>query len=82
MTLPDILDGVSKLGTLGLALLALYAFLTERIVPRGRLDEVRADKQEALELARAASTATERLADAVEARNKLEAERRAEERMR
>lgn len=72
MTLKEIIDAVSALGTLGFALLAVYAFLTERIVPRGRLDETRADRKEALDLAREAIAANERLADAVEARNRLE----------
>ncbi len=77
MSLKEILDAVSALGTLGFALLAVYAFLTERIVPKSRLDEQRADKQEAIELARHAVQQAERLADAVEMRNRLEAEREA-----
>ena len=72
MTLKDILDAVSTLGTLGFALLSVYAFLTERVVPRSRLDEQREDKREAIELAKSAIASNERLADAVEARNLLE----------
>jgi hypothetical protein len=79
VTLKDFIDAVSTLGTLGFALLAVYAFLTERIVPRGRLEEKerqceaqRVEKKEALDLARAAIVSNEHLADAVEARNRLD----------
>lgn len=72
MSLKEIVDAVSTLGTLGFALLAVYAFLTERVVPRGRLDEQRADRKEALDMARDAIASNERLADAVEARNRLD----------
>lgn len=72
MTLEQIIDGVSRLGALGFALMAVYAFLTERIVPRSRLDEQRQDKKEAIELAKASVAAQERLADAIEAGNRLE----------
>lgn len=75
MTAKDILDIVSGAGTLGFAVLAIYAFLTERIVPLSRLEEQRREKREAMDLARASITSMDRLADAVEARNKLEAER-------
>ncbi len=75
MNFKEIVDAVSALGTLGFALLAVYAFLTEKIVPRSRLDEQRADKQEAMDLARQSVQQQERLADAVEARNQLEAAR-------
>jgi hypothetical protein len=71
----QLVDAVSKLGALGFALLTVYAFLKELIVPRGRLDEQRADKKEAMDLALKAIAANERLADAVEARNQLEAAR-------
>jgi hypothetical protein len=72
LTFKEIIDAVSTLGTLGFALLAVYAFLRELIVPRSRLDEQRADKKEAIELARGAIAAQERLADAVEAGNQLD----------
>jgi hypothetical protein len=59
----------------------VYAFLTERIVPRGRLDEKerqgeaqRVEKLEALKLARDAIASNERLAAALEARNQAELE--------
>lgn len=66
MSLKEIIDAASTLGALGFALLALYAFLTERIVPRSRLDEQRADKREANQLAKEAIASNERLADATE----------------
>jgi hypothetical protein len=79
MDLQQIIDAVSTLGTLGFALLAVYALLSERVVPKGRLDEKneqiaehRAEKKEALDLAREAIANNQRLADAVEARNRLE----------
>jgi len=75
LTLKEIIDAVSTLGTLGFALVAVYAFLTERVVPRGRLEEKKADQQEAMELARSAIASMNRLADAVEARNQLDAAR-------
>ena len=75
MSLKELVDTVSALGVLGFALLAIYAFLTEKVVPRSRLDEQREDKKEAMALARESVAAQERLADAVEARNQLEAAR-------
>ena len=72
MSFKEVIDAVSALGTLGFALLAVYAFLTEKVVPKSRLDEQRQDKQEAMELARESIRQQERLADAVEARNRLE----------
>jgi multidrug resistance efflux pump len=75
VTFKEIVDAVSALGTLGFALLAVYAFLTEKVVPRSRLDEQRADKKEAMDLARASVAQQERLATAVEERNRLEAAR-------
>ena len=75
MTFKEVVDAVSALGTLGFALLAVYAFLTEKVVPKSRLDEQREDKKEAMDLARESIRQQERLADAVEARNQLEAAR-------
>jgi hypothetical protein len=81
VSLKEIIDAVSTLGTLGFALLAVYAFLTERIVPRGRLDEKerqceaqRVEKLEALKLARDAIATNERRAAALDARNPAELE--------
>jgi hypothetical protein len=75
MDFKQVVDAVSALGTLGFALLAVYAFLTEKVVPRSRLDEQRADKKEAMDLARASVAQQERLATAVEERNRLESAR-------
>lgn len=75
MSLKELLDAASTLGTLGFALLSVYAFLTERVVPAGRLADKEAARKEAMDIARAAVAANERLADALEARNRLEAAR-------
>lgn len=86
MTLKDFVDAVSTLGTLGFALLAVYAFLTKKIVPWGwvqqiidllneKINELRIDKKEALDLAREAIASNKRLADAWEASNRLETAR-------
>lgn len=72
----EALELIQAGGTLAFALLALGALITERVVPRGRLDEMRTDKREAMDIARQSIAAQERLADAVEARNQLERERR------
>ena len=80
MSLKEIIDAISTLGTLGFALLAVYAFLTERVVPRSRLEEQRDDKKEAIELAKSAIAANERLADAVEEGNRLDKAREQAER--
>lgn len=72
MDLKQFLDAVSTLGALGFAILAVYALVTERVVPRGRLDDQKADKKEAMDLAQQSVAAMDRLADAVEARNRLE----------
>lgn len=79
MTPKDILDLLSGAGTLGFAVLAIYAFLTERIVPGSRLEEQRQEKKEALDLLRASIASMDRLSDAVEARNRLEEARMAAE---
>ena len=71
----EILDVLSGAGVLGFAVLAIYAFLTERIVPLSRLEEQRREKKEALDLARTSIASMDRLSAAVEARNELEAER-------
>jgi hypothetical protein len=75
----QIVDAVSTLGTLGFALLAVYAFLSRKLVTMGELEEAqktilyeRTQKEHAIELARQAIASGDRLADAVEARNQLE----------
>lgn len=70
MSLKELIDAVSTLGTLGFALVAVYAFLTEKVVPRRRLDEMRIDKDKALAVADKAIDGLERLADLEEAREK------------
>ena len=72
MDFQQIVEAISTLGTLGFALIALWALVREWVVPKSRLDEQRADKKEAMDLAKEAIAAGERLADAVEARNRLE----------
>ena len=72
MDFQQVVEAVSTLGTLGFALIALYAFITERVVPRSRLDEQREDKKEAMRMAQEAIAAAERVAEAVEAKNRLD----------
>jgi len=67
MNFQEFIEAISTLGTLGFALVAVFAFLTERVVPKARLDEKERDRQEAMALARAAIASNERLADALEA---------------
>lgn len=65
------------LGPLGLTVGLLFLFwlmLTERLIPKGRLEDQKAATREALDIAREANSALDRMADAVEQRNKLEAE--------
>lgn len=78
----DIFDFLQAAGTLGGALILIGALYTERLIPRSRLDEQRAEKKEAIELLRQSITAMDRLSDAVEARNRLEEQRLAMERER
>lgn len=83
MTLKDVIDTVSTLGTLGFALLAVYAFATnrlhsdaemkERLADKDRqIEEHKAEKREAMQIARESIASNERLADSVESRNRLE----------
>lgn len=83
MTLKDVIDTVSTLGALGFALLAVYAFFTnrlhsdaelkERLADRDRqIEEQKMEKREAFALARESIASTDRLSDAIEARNRLE----------
>lgn len=86
MTLKDILDAVTTLGTLGFALVALYAFfagkvhsdqeLKDRLAAKdATIEYERAQKEQAVEMTKAALASHDRLADAVEARNELDRER-------
>lgn len=66
------------LGPLGLTaglLFLMYLFVSERVIPRGRLDDQKTATKEALDIARQANSALDRMADAVEARNKLDTEK-------
>ena len=74
MGLEQLLQLLSGGGTLGFAIFIIWLFMTEKIVPKGRLDDQKVLTKEALDLARSSVAANERLADAFEARN--EAERR------
>lgn len=60
---PEYVDGLRELGFFGLAVLAVWAFYTDRIVPGKR-------HTEAMEGWKQSTTAVNRLADALEARNK------------
>lgn len=79
MTFEAILQALSGLGALGAAAIIIWGFLTERIVPKGRLDDQKLLTKEAIEGWKASVSANERLADAWEARNAAET-RFAEER--
>ena len=87
MDFQQIVEAISTLGTLGFALIALWALVREWVVPKSRLDEQRADKKEAMDLAREAiassdraNDAAERVAKAVEEKNRLDAAREQAER--
>ena len=86
MTVKELLDVVSTAGALGFMVIAVWAFATGRIVPIGTVREQashftniveyeREQKRDALEVARAALESHDRLADAVEERNRLDRER-------
>ena len=82
LTPKDVFDFLQTAGTLGGALILIWALYTERLVPRGRLDEQRNEKKEALDLARGSIASMDRLSDALEAGNRLEEQRRQLERER
>lgn len=66
------------LGPLGLTvglLILVWFLVTEKVVPKGRLDDQKNATKDALDIARAANDSLDRMADAVEARNQLDAER-------
>lgn len=66
------------LGPLGLTaglLILVWLFVTEKIVPRGRLSDQKDATKDALDIARQANDALDRMANAVETRNNLDAER-------
>lgn len=87
MTFKELTDAVSTLGVVGFALAAVYAFVWEKVFPKGAVDRLlamleieRAEKKEAVQLAREAIAANSAMADAVEERNRLEAAREMAER--
>lgn len=66
------------LGPLGLTaglLFLVWLFVTERVVPKGRLDDQKEQTKDALDIARQANESLDRMASAVEARNQLDTER-------
>ena len=66
------------LGPLGLTaglLFLVWLFVTEKVVPKGRLDDQKQATKEALDIARQANESLDRMANAIEARNQLDAER-------
>lgn len=74
--LARIIDVLDKLSTLGFLGLAVWAFLTERIVPKGRLDDQKTQTKEAIDGWKELTKSVDRLGDIWEARNEAE-ERRA-----
>jgi hypothetical protein len=73
MNLAELFQMISTGGALAFAIWMIWLFLSEKIVPRGRLDDQKDLTQEALDGWKAANSANERLADAWEARNAAEA---------
>ncbi len=73
MPLDQLLQLINTGGTLAFAIYMFWLFLSERIVPKGRLDDQKALTKEAVDGWRASVAANERLADAFEARNEAEA---------
>lgn len=74
--LPQLLG---PLGTLVLALIVIWALVSERVVPRGRLDEKERDRAELSTLLDKALSLGEHVSSAAEDRNRLDrlaAERR------
>jgi hypothetical protein len=82
VSLPQILEIIQTGGTLAFALVGLWAFVTGRVQPRHVVEDrdktiayERAQKDRAFEMARAAQASHDRLANAVEARNRIEEDR-------
>ena len=72
MDLQAIFQLVSTGGALGMALWMLSLLISEKLVPKGRLDDQKALTKDALDGWKQANDANERLADAWEARNAAE----------
>jgi hypothetical protein len=75
VSVKEILDVLSTAGALGFMAIALWAFATGRVVPLSMLEYERKQKDEALSVTKAALESHDRLADAVEERNRLDRER-------
>lgn len=76
--MPDQTTLTLLLGPLGLTaglLILVWLFVSEKVVPKGRLDDQKEATKEALLIAHEANESLDRMADAVEARNNLDAER-------
>lgn len=78
ITLPQVFDLIDTITTVGLLILIVWGFLTERVVPKGRLDDQKEITKEAIAGWRESTKAVDRMADAWDARN--EAEERASNR--
>lgn len=78
ISLPDLFDLIDTITTVGLLILIVWGFLTERVVPKGRLDDQKETTKEAIAGWRESTKAVDRMADAWDARN--EAEERASHR--
>lgn len=70
LTIPS--DPLSLLSTLGFPTVAVILLVREIVVPKGRLDDQKALTAEALAGWKAQTDATNRIATAVEERNKLD----------
>ncbi len=68
----SIFQAISTGGALAMAIWLIYLLMTEKLIPKGRLDDQKAQTKEALDGWRQANSANERLADAWEARNAAE----------
>lgn len=68
-------DPISLLSTFGFPTVAVVALVREIVVPVGRLADAKAMRDEAIAGWKAQTDATNRLASAIEERNKIEAAR-------
>jgi len=86
MDLKQLLDAVASLGALGFAIIVIWAFLTDRLYSAPTVKAMLADKDatilyergqkdQAVELTKRAFDSHDRIADAVEERNRLDRER-------
>jgi hypothetical protein len=67
-----IFQTISTGGAVAVLVWLVYSLITERLVPKGRLDDQKAATKDALDGWKQANSANERLADAWEARNAAE----------